>query len=141
MTALLNDGELEGTRILRPESVELAFSDQLRGGAFPEVIESALPLYSNDILSPPIRQSFGLGFHVALEDMPGMARAGSGDWAGLFNCYFWIDRESGVATAFFTQVLPFFDMKIVETSLGIEQAVFAGITADSAAFAGDRDTA
>jgi methyl acetate hydrolase len=132
MAALLNDGELDGVRILSPESVALAFTDHLAGVEFPAVIESAMPAYSNDILSPPIKQGFGLGFHLALEDMPGMRRAGSGDWAGLFNCYFWIDRASGVAGAFFTQVLPFFDMKIVETSLGLEQAVYAGVTADSA---------
>jgi len=26
-----------------------------------------------------------------------MRRSGSGDWAGLFNCNYWIDRTAGVA--------------------------------------------
>src|SRR5262245_39608058 len=56
--------------------------------------------------------------------VPGTHRAGTGDWAGIFNSYYWIDRTSGVAGAFFTQVLPFFDAGVVETLLGVEQGVY-----------------
>jgi hypothetical protein len=62
-----------------------------------------------------------------LEDLPGMRRAGTADWAGLFNCYYWIDRASGVSAAFLTQVLPFFDAQVVDTALAVEQAVYAGL--------------
>ena len=133
MTALLNDGELEGTRILRPESALLAFSDQLRGVAFPEVIESALPLYSLNPLAADqaeLRARLPRGARGHAGHAPRGRRLGRAVQLLLLD-----HRESGVATAFFTQARPFFDMKIVETSLGIEQAVFAGITADSAAFA------
>ena len=44
-----------------------------------------------------------------LADVPGMRRAGTGDWAGLPNCYYWIDRSAGVCGAVLTQVFPFFD--------------------------------
>jgi hypothetical protein len=81
----------------------------------------------------PFRQGFGLGLHVVLEDIPGMRRGGTGDWAGLFNCYYWIDRASGVAGAFLTQVLPFFDQQVVEASLGFEAAVYAVLGAPAAA--------
>jgi hypothetical protein len=131
MAAMLNDGELDGSRILRPETVELAFTDHLGGIPYPEVMETALPEYSNDVQSFPVKQGFGLGFHVVLEGLPGMRSAGSGDWAGLFNCYYWIDRSSGVAGAFFTQVLPFFDEAILETAMGVEGAVYAGVTAET----------
>jgi methyl acetate hydrolase len=131
MSAMLNDGELEGTRILSPETVATAFSDHLGDVSFPELMETTIPEYSNDIMSMPVKQGFGLGFHVVSEDVPGLRRAGSGDWAGLFNCYYWIDRSSGVAGAFFTQVLPFFDGAIVGTAVGIEQAVYSGVTAET----------
>jgi methyl acetate hydrolase len=62
-----------------------------------------------------------------------MRRAGTGDWAGLFNCYYWIDRTTGVAGALLTQLLPFFDARIVETSLAFEQAVYAEVGAPAAA--------
>jgi len=126
MAALLADGELDGTRILAPETVELAFSDHLRGAPLPEVVRSAVPELMNDVPSLPFAQGWGLGFHLMLEDLPGMRRAGTGDWAGVFNCYFWIDRASGVAGAFFTQVLPFFDGEVVGATLSLEQAVYAG---------------
>jgi methyl acetate hydrolase len=124
MRALLRDGELEGERILRPETVELAFGDHLRGAPLPDVMHSAMPELTNDVPALHMRQGWGLGFHLLLEDLPGIRRAGTGDWAGLFNCYFWIDRASGVSGAFFTQVLPFFDARIVEAMLAFNSALF-----------------
>jgi methyl acetate hydrolase len=129
MAALLNEGELDGARILAPETVELMFSDHLGGIALPEMMKTAMPELTNDVPSAPFAQGWGLGLHLFTEDLPGMRHAGSGDWAGLCNCYYWIDRASGIAVAFLTQVLPFFDAGVVETSLGVEQAIYAGVAA------------
>jgi CubicO group peptidase (beta-lactamase class C family) len=127
LAVLLGGGELDGARVLQPETVALAFSDHLGGLPLPELMESAMPELSNDIVSMPFAQGWGLGFHLTLEDLPGMRRAGSGDWAGLCNSYYWVDRASGVAVALFTQILPFFDGRVLETALGLEQAVYAGL--------------
>jgi methyl acetate hydrolase len=133
MRALLRGGELDGVRILRPETVELAFTDHLQGAVWPESIHSAVPELSNDIAAMPVAQGFGLGFHLVFEDLPGMRRAGSGDWAGLANCFYWIDRASGVAGAFLTQVLPFFDARIMEAVAGFELGAYAEVGAPAAA--------
>ena len=127
MRAMLRGGELDGERILGAETVELAFSDHLDGLSLPEVMVSTAPELSNDVPAMPFKQGFGYGFHLVLEDIPGMRQTGTGDWAGLFNCYYWIDPASGVAGAFLTQVLPFFDAKVVETALGFEAAVYAAL--------------
>ncbi len=127
MRAVLRDGELDGQRILAPETVELAFSDQLDGAPLPTIMHSQMPLLSNDVPALPQRQAWGLGFHLLLEDIPGMRHAGTGDWAGLFNSFFWIDRASGLAGALFTQVLPFFDLQVIQTLLGFESAVYAAV--------------
>ncbi|HEY3021638.1 MAG TPA: serine hydrolase domain-containing protein [Solirubrobacteraceae bacterium] len=132
MRALLRGGELDGERLLRAETVDLAFADHLQGAPLPDVIRSAVPELCNDIPSLPVAQGFGLGFHLVLEDLPGMRRAGTGDWAGLCNCYYWIDRASGVAGAFLTQVLPFYDARIVETCARFEEAVYAEVGAPAA---------
>jgi methyl acetate hydrolase len=129
MRALLRGGELDGERILRPETVELAFRDHLEGAKQPEIMRSAIPELTNDVPALPFAQGFGLGFHLFLEDIPGMRRAGTGDWAGLANCFYWIDRTTGVAGTVMTQVLPFFDGPILETVLGFEQAVYAQVEA------------
>ncbi|MEA2210658.1 MAG: methyl acetate hydrolase [Solirubrobacteraceae bacterium] len=125
MRAMLRGGELDGERVLRPETVELAFTDHLQGAPLPRVIRSAIPMLSNDVPAWPVSQGWGLGFRLVLEDIPAMRRAGTGDWAGLANCYFWIDRATGIGGAFLTQVLPFYDARIVETALGFEQSVYA----------------
>jgi methyl acetate hydrolase len=127
MRALLRDGELDGKRILRAETVQLAFSDHLRGAPLPEVMRSAMPELTNDVPTLPLRQGWGLGVHLLEEDLPGMRRAGTGDWAGLFNCYYWIDRASGVSAAFFTQVLPFYDARIVQAMLAFNGALFSAV--------------
>ena len=127
MRALLRGGELDGEQVLRPETVELAFSDHLDGAVLPDVMHSVIPELSNDVPSLPVAQGFGLGLHLVLEDIPGMRRGGTGDWAGLFNCYYWIDRAAGVAGALLTQVLPFFDAQIVEAAAGFELGVYAEV--------------
>jgi CubicO group peptidase (beta-lactamase class C family) len=132
--ALLRGGELDGARILREETVELAFSDQLAGVPMPpDGIKTAAPEFCNDVPALPFAQSWGLGFHLTLEDVPGMRRAGSGDWAGLFNLYYWIDRESGVGGMLLTQVLPFFDAGVVQTFVELEASVYAQVGAVEAA--------
>jgi methyl acetate hydrolase len=131
MAALLAGGELDGVRILRPETVGLMFTDQLVGVPLPDGTTSAMPELSNDVPALPFAQGFGFGLHVFTEDLPQMRRAGSGDWSGLFNCYYWIDPASGIAAAFLTQVLPFYDAQVLETVIGLEQSVYAGILAPS----------
>lgn len=125
LRALLRDGELDGARILSPETVELMFTPQIGELVLPDVIRTSDPTLSNDIPALPFRQTWGLGLHVVLEDVPGMRRAGTGDWAGLCNSYYWVDRASGVAGAFFTQVLPFFDQAIIELLMALEQETYA----------------
>ncbi|HJR90659.1 MAG TPA: serine hydrolase domain-containing protein, partial [Aeromicrobium sp.] len=129
MRALLRGGELDGARILNEETVELAFSDSLRGVPMPaEGIPTSAPELSNDVPPYPFAEGWGLGFHLTLEDVPDARRAGTGDWAGLFNLYYFIDRATGVGAMLATQVLPFFDWPIVETFMQIEGTIYAGLT-------------
>ncbi len=129
MRAMLRGGELDGERVLQAGTVDLAFTDHLDGIALPEIMHTAVPELTNDVPSLPVAQGFGLGFHLVLEDLPGMRRAGTGDWAGLCNCYYWIDRSAGVAGTIMTQVLPFFDARIVETLAKLEERAYAEVEA------------
>lgn len=127
--ALLRGGELDGERVLQSDTVELAFSDHLEGAPLPEVMHSTMPELANDVPAFPFVQGWGLGFHLFLEDLPGMRRAGSADWGGLFNCSYWIDRTAGLAAVFLTQVVPFYDDRIVEATAGFELGVYADVGA------------
>src|SRR5262249_15021336 len=69
MRAMLRGGELDGERILKPETVDLAFSDHLEGLSLPELMVSTVPELSNDVPAMPFKQGFGYGFHVVFEDI------------------------------------------------------------------------
>ena len=130
--ALLRGGELDGERVLRPETVDEMFTDHLAGAPLPGLMRSAVPELTNDVPRLPVEQGWGLGLHVVLEDIPGMRRAGTGDWAGLFNCYYWLDRTTGIGGALMTQLLPFFDGGVLETLVGFEAAVYASVGSSAA---------
>ncbi len=129
MRAWLNGGELDGQRILEPSTVTMAFEDHIEGIPLPELMHSCVPELSNDVPALPVRQGFGLGFHLVQEDVPGMRSAGTGDWSGIFNTYYWIDRAAGVGAVIMTQVLPFYDTKVVEALLAFELGVYAQVGA------------
>jgi CubicO group peptidase (beta-lactamase class C family) len=131
MAMLLAGGELAGARVMRQDTVDLMFTDHLGGIPMPEGSTSTMPELSNDVPPLPFADTFGLGLHIFTEDLPGMRRAGSGDWSGLCNCYYWIDRASGIAGAFFTQVVPFYDAQVLQPVIEAEQAVYAEILAGS----------
>ncbi|MCV7298260.1 beta-lactamase family protein [Mycobacterium barrassiae] len=127
--AWVNGGELDGTRILNEATVDLALQDHLNGVPLPPKMEPTDSELANPVELLPVPQGWGLGFHVYSIDLPGMRSAGSGDWSGLFNTFFWIDRKAGVGAVIGTQLLPFFDGKMVETILGFEAAVYAELGA------------
>jgi methyl acetate hydrolase len=129
LRAWVNGGELDGRRILKEETVELALRDHLDGVPLPKKLKPTDPELCNPVELLDVPQGWGLGFHVYSIDLPGMRSAGSGDWSGLFNTFFWIDRTAGIGAVIATQLLPFFDGKMVETILGFEAAVYAELAA------------
>jgi len=123
--AWLNDG----AGILKPATVQMALQNHLGQIQLPELLKSLVPDLSNDVPALPVPQSWGLGFHLTLADLPGMRSNGTGDWAGIFNSYYWIDRSKGIGGVLMTQVLPFFDMSVIETLMGFETAVYQQVGA------------
>jgi len=123
--AWLNDG----AGILGAPIVQMAFQNHLGHIKLPELMKSMMPELSNDVPALPVPQSWGLGFHLTLADLPGMRSSGTGDWAGVFNSYYWIDRSKGIGGVLMTQLLPFFDMPVIETLMGFEMAVYQQVGA------------
>jgi CubicO group peptidase (beta-lactamase class C family) len=123
--AWLNDG----AGILQPATVQMALQDHLSPIQLPTLLKSMVPELSNDVPALPVPQSWGLGFHLTLADLPGMRSNGTGDWAGVFNSYYWIDRSKGIGGVLMTQLLPFFDMPVIETLIGFEMAVYQQVGA------------
>jgi methyl acetate hydrolase len=57
-------------------------------------------------------------------DAPTGRPAGSLAWAGLSNCYYWIDPLNGIAGVFVSQLLPFADRLVLPRFLAFESAVY-----------------
>lgn len=97
---LLNGGELDGVRLLRPETVRLMASDLLPPG-----------LADRSWL--PGKGQVGFGVDVAVRLRPPASREeASGEvgeffWDGGVNTLFWVDPRNQIAAVLFTQVLPF----------------------------------
>jgi methyl acetate hydrolase len=124
--ALLRGGELGGTRILRQETVDAAFTNQIGGLDFPADLPTADPVSSCDFQAGPgFKWGYGLLLNTA--GLPGMRRAGSGAWAGLCNTQFWIDRESGICGSIYSNFLPFVTPGAVAMYNDFERALYASL--------------
>ena len=85
---LANGGELDGARILKPESIAEMTRNQLG------TIKGPSPAYG-----------FGLGFAVRLADdgSPTPGRAGEYNWSGYGGTTFWVDPKEGLIAILMTQ--------------------------------------
>jgi methyl acetate hydrolase len=127
LRALLNDGALDGTRILRPETVASMRANQI-GDLDVHEMRTAAPDWSNSFDQfPGQRHKWGFSFDVNTQPGPYGRAAGSISWGGLLNCYFWVDATKDVTGALFTQVRPFYDERIVSLYGEFESALYQGL--------------
>jgi CubicO group peptidase (beta-lactamase class C family) len=115
-----------GTPLLQPGTVDAAFSNQIGDLDFPAAIQTAEPPTSADFNAGP-GYKFGLGLLRNEQDVPGMRKAGSGAWAGIFNTHFWVDPTSGITGAIYTQTLPFVEPDVFQVYSDFEQALYASL--------------
>lgn len=121
---VLNNGTLQGNRILKPESVKALLTNQI-GSLDVGPLKGVVPALSNDIeLLPGITKKWSYGFMLNETPVPSGRSAGSAAWAGLSNCYFWIDPKKGVASVILMQVLPFADEPCLKEFGEFETAVY-----------------
>ena len=122
---LLRGGELDGTRVLKAETVALMGENHI-GDLLMQPMKTAMPGSSNDFFPfPAVPKNWGLGFMRNTQDLPQGRAAGSLAWAGLGNCYFWVDPARGKSGVLMTQILPFGDQKVLDLLAAFEAAVYA----------------
>lgn len=133
----LNDGKCPktGVEILKPSTVAEMFTNQIpdfpdfgrqgMGSAKPELtnkIPDVYPVPGN----PP--QGWGLTFMLSNGGVTGRSKT-TAHWAGMANCWWWCDREQGVAGVVATQILPFGDDQVLKLWTDVETEVYAAIHA------------
>jgi CubicO group peptidase (beta-lactamase class C family) len=130
LRALLNDGVLDGVRILRPETVVQMRTNQI-GDLDVHEMRSAAPAWSNSF--DQFRgQHHKWGFSFDINEQPGPhgRAAGSISWSGLLNCHWWVDPAKNVTGVLFTQVRPFYDDRIVGLYGEFESGLYRGLGRD-----------
>jgi hypothetical protein len=70
---------------------------------------------------------WGLSFDINMQPEPNGRSAGSISWAGLLNCYFWLDPVKHVIGALFAQILPFYDDRVVALYGAFERGLYWGL--------------
>tara|TARA_R110001592_G_scaffold17518_2_gene73717 strand:- start:8311 stop:9507 length:1197 start_codon:yes stop_codon:yes gene_type:complete len=106
LECLMNNGKYSDGQILKPETVELMFKNQLSNGLSIDynIPDSGLPEYMGGF--PDESDTYGLAW--AIEDSKDelVRTKGSVYWSGAANSYYTLDKEKGVAIVYFTQFLP-----------------------------------
>ncbi|MFG2312251.1 serine hydrolase domain-containing protein [Streptomyces sp. NPDC048566] len=96
-------GELDGVRLLRPETVELMASNQLPGNA--DRREFGTPFHQE-----PGGAGLGFGLGVSVVVDPGRTRSpssqGAFGWSGVATTTFWIDPRNDLTVQFLSQLRP-----------------------------------
>lgn len=112
---LLGGGQLDGVRILRPETVAAMGENQIG--------ELTVELSA---LFPGMVKKWGLGAMITTHEIPTGCGAGSWTWGGAFHTFFWIDPVRRVTGVFLTQIQPFGDAGVLDLFAQFERAIYAG---------------
>lgn len=122
----LDDGRgPDGRAVLQAERVRRATQGQVSGPNV-GVIRSVIPSQARDVeWFPELPKSWAMTFLVNDAPAPTGRAAGSLSWAGLANVYYWIDRSTGLAGVWMTQIFPFGDPASMRGYLEFETAAYA----------------
>src|SRR4051795_5403708 len=103
MRMLLNEGELDGARLLGPRTLRYMASNHLLGGVDLEAF--GRPLFAETTFDGV---GFGLGFSVVQDPVANKSPASLGEfgWGGAASTAFWIDPVERLTVLFMTQLLP-----------------------------------
>jgi methyl acetate hydrolase len=126
---ILNKGEGNGNRLLRPETVATMSENHIGELAMTKMF-AAVPAVTNDVdLYPDIVKKWGLSFMINTEATPEGRSPGSLAWAGLANTYYWIDPARDLTGVILMQLLPFADKHCLGAFAGFERGIYAGLDA------------
>jgi CubicO group peptidase (beta-lactamase class C family) len=103
LTALVNGGELDGTRIIGSRTLAYMASNHLPGGV--TLNEMGQSTFSEAAMEGT---GFGLGFSVVVDPAATQSLASEGEysWGGAASTAMWVDPKEELTCLFLTQLLP-----------------------------------
>jgi len=124
---VLRGGELDGVRVLSPETVALASANSM-GDLRVTTLPAVTPAMSAEAeFFPGLEKSWGLTFQINEAAAPTGRAPGSLSWAGLLNTFFWIDPATDIAGVFLSQTLPFVDPSVLAVFEDAERVVYGSL--------------
>ena len=123
--ALLQGGELGGRRILQAESVAQMGRNQIGELNLRPFSSLVPPLAKDGAALPGGLDKFGLGFALNSRAQENGRGANTMSWAGIFNTFFWIDREQRLSAVLMTQMSPGLDDGPAGLLADFDKAVYA----------------
>lgn len=132
LLALLNGGThpKSNAQILKPETVKkYLFTDMLPEVGAPndgvgDVPSQIAAVTSTGSFLPGLNKGWSLGGLINNEENPNGRSKNSMAWAGLGNCYFWVDPTAGKLGFVVSAILPFFDKDVLHLADALERAVY-----------------
>jgi methyl acetate hydrolase len=126
---ILNNGELDGTRLVSPETMRLAYTDQTEVTVPSPVLASLRPDICLDVdILPDMAFTHTAVSFMNLDDAPGRRSAGSLSWGGVLHTLYWVDLRKDVAGVFFTQMLPFWEPSLMGAFETFERVTYDELT-------------
>ncbi|MEV0481603.1 serine hydrolase domain-containing protein [Streptomyces sp. NPDC050508] len=115
-------GELDGTRLLSPETVDLMTSNHLPGGA-------DMRAFGSPAHQEPGNDGIGFGLSVSVVVDPERTQSPTGlgtfGWSGAATTTFWVDPSRDLTVQFMTQLRPKSSLKIIPE---LKQLVHEAVT-------------
>jgi CubicO group peptidase (beta-lactamase class C family) len=124
MRMVLNLGQLDGERVLKPETVLHHLMLNQIGNCRVRLLKAAIPLTADAEFFPGVRKRWSLAFQINEEPTFTGRPAGSLSWAGLANSFYWIDPQRGIAGVLATQTFPFADAGVMDLLYAFEKGVY-----------------
>ncbi|MCP3939136.1 MAG: beta-lactamase family protein [Actinomycetia bacterium] len=122
---ILNDGELDGMRVLEAETVGTMARNHIGDLRVTRLVPSSNRLSNEAEFFPGEPKSWGLTFQVNETAAPTGRSEGTLMWAGLANSFFWIDRSHGIGGVFMSQILPFADRPALDLFYEVERSAYS----------------
>lgn len=120
---LLNDGKYDGGQLLKPETAQMMFRNELPDHV---AIDYELPDTMSAISRRFLDESdkHGLAWAIEDNDEEKIRPKGTGYWGGVANTYYTLDKKNGVAIVYFSQIVPFNDEETFDLFRLFEKEVY-----------------
>lgn len=123
--ALMAGGQLGSRRILSRDSVAMMGANQI-GDLTIRPVSSVIPQFATDgAIMPGALDKFGVGFALNSKAAGTNRGVNTMSWAGIFNTFFWIDREKQIGAVVMSQSLPFLEPGPKKLLDDFDRAVYA----------------